>query len=256
MGEKPREGISEEEKKEMDEPLESKELFDLLVDASLKGFRPELIQELEETGAEKENVDLAVRFMACLAVVNRLVFNDKVDLIFSTGENEPENFIQYTPKKEGRYDENYWISIRHFGKVIKKQMEENRRVFLDENGQLIIRKEDAPPVSQEELLLGIAIHEVRHRLQEREEISMIGAKDKVMLDGNYIDEDFLKLQASFVGGLKKKYEESLEEGLLERKTGNKELDAIIVEKISASRLHHRKTSLEQLKRLATIEPEK
>ena len=255
--ENPSEGRLEEEKQiEMGEPLESKELFDLLTNAGLKGFKPEFVQELGESGTEKEDVDLAIKFMACLTAVNGLVFNDRVELIFNTGEEEPENFIQYSPKREGEYDENYWISIGHFGKIVRKQMGENHRVFLDKNSHLIKYEEDAPPVLLEELLLGIAVHEVRHRLQEKKQISMIGGKDKVILDGNYIDPNFIKLQASFIKGLRGKSKKAMDAGLLERKTGNRELDAVIVEKVAVSRLHHRRTSLEQLKQLATIEPEK
>jgi hypothetical protein len=244
------------EKVEINEPLESKELFDLLASAGLKGFRPEFIQELEESGAEKEDVDLATKFMACLAVVNRLVFNDKVELVFSTGEKEPENFVQYSPKKEGKYDENYWISVKHFGKVIRMQMGENREVFLDENGCLT--RKGAPVVSLEENLLGIAVHEVRHRLQHKSGIKLIGRGDKVICDGVPVDDEFITLQANFMNSQRKKLKESgvLDESSLERKADKKELDAIIIEKMAVSRLHNRKISLEQLKQIAMIEPEK
>ncbi len=196
--------------------------------------------------------------MACLATVNGLVFNDNIKLIFDTSKKEPENFIQYTPEKKGRHRENYLINVGYFGKTIKKQLEEGRRIFLDENGNLIKNGEEAPLVSFEELLFGIAIHEVRHRIQEKRNIKLIGQGDKVFFDGNYINDEFIDLQSSFVDSLRKRFkkEGGLEEGLPERKTGNGELDAIIIEKMAVSRLHHRKTNLEQLKQIVITEPEK
>lgn len=244
------------EKAEINEPLEAKELFEWLANTGLKGFKPEFAYELEKSGAEKEDVDLAIRFMACLAVVNGLIFNDRVKLIFNISEEQPENFIQYTPKKKGQYNDNYLISVRYFGKAIRKQLGENREVFLDGNGCLT--RKGAPIVSLEETLLGITVHEVRHRLQHKSSIKMIGRGDKVICDGNPVDDEFIALQASFMDSQRKKLlkGEILDEGLLERKADSKELDAIIIEKMAVSRLHHRKTSLEQLKQIVTIEPEK
>lgn len=246
---------SHKEKVETNEPLDAKEFFDLLANAGLRGFKPEFIRELEESGTEKEDVDLATKFMACVAMVNGLIFNDKVEMVFSTGEKEPENFIQYSPKKEEEYDENYWISVKHFGKVIRMQMGENREVFLDENGRLT--RKGAPVVSLEETLLGIAVHEVRHRLQHKSGIKLIGRGDKVICDGVPVDDEFITLQANFMNSQRKKLKESgvLDKSLLELKADKKELDAIIIEKMAVSRLHHRKTSLEQLKKIVTIEPE-
>jgi len=254
--ENPSERRPEEEKKiEMDTPLESRELFELLANAGSKGFRPEFAGELEQSGTEKEDVELAIKFMGCLAVVNKLVFGDKIELIFSTSKEKQENLVQYTPKKEGQYEENYWINIKAFGETIRKIISENREVFLDEN-DCLTEKGEAPAASFEELLLGIALHEVRHRLQFKRNQRTIGRGDRVVIGESHIDDKFIDLQASFMDSQRRKLkEQGVEGGLLDRKADKKELDAIIIEKIAVSRLHHRKTSLEQLKQLATIESE-
>ena len=235
--------------------MDARELFEFLANSGLENWanREDFEKELEPSGLEKEDIALATKFMMCLATVNQLVFQDRVELIFNTSKEKSGNFIQYLPEKEGQ-SEAYWINVNYFGETIKEILKENRTVFLDENGQLIKNKKKAPPVSFEELLLGIAAHEARHRLQKKRKINMIGLGSKVVCDGEYIDEDLIKLQAGFLKGLRKK--KKGEEKWVERQTGHEELDAVIIEKMAVSRLHHKKTSLEQLGQLVTIEPEK
>ena len=263
MSEKGPEFSQNEEKSrrvEINTPLDFAELFEFLANSGLENWanREDFERELEQSGLEKEDIALATKFMMCLATVNQLVFQDRAELIFSTNKEKSENFVQYLPeKKEIDQDESYWINVKFFGQTIREIVGENRTVFLDEAGHLIKSEEEAPPVSLEELLLGIAVHEVRHRLQKKKGIKLIGPSSKVFFEGNQIDDEFINLQSSFISGQKKKLKSrgDVKEGLLERKTGSEELDAVIIEKIAVSRLYHRKTSLEQLRQLISIEPE-
>ncbi|MDO8486177.1 MAG: hypothetical protein Q7S77_00555 [Candidatus Staskawiczbacteria bacterium] len=261
MNEKgPELGQNEEKNENTEEKkFNSKELFDYLINFGFENWKnkPDFERELEQAGVEKENVELAEKMMTCITLVNKLVFQDQVELAFSASKEKTGNFIQYIPEKE-KQNEAYWINVDYFGDTIREIIKENRKVFLDENGKLLKLKDEkeAHSVSFEELILGIAIHEVRHRLQYKRDIKMIGRGDKVLCDGIYIDDEFINLQDSFIKGqkFKRKKDHDTHKEFYDRKKSKEEIDAVIVEKIAVSRLHHKQTSLEQLKELVTIEP--
>lgn len=196
------------------EPLDAKSLFDMIIDIGHSKSQEEIRDKLEKEGAERESAEFAIKMMTCLGAVNYFTFGDKVNMEFRTeGKEKPANIIEYIPASETE-KEKYSISVDYFYKTIKYILDNKKRhILLDANGEMI---DNPDAVSEQELLLGIAVHEARHRLQKTRNVKMFPR-----------DENFSA--------------ESIDE-----KSGVEESDAIMVERLALGRIHYQNTSIEDL----------
>lgn len=236
-----------------DEVYSAKEIFDLIQYNEFKKVKdPEkLKKELLENEMKEEDIDLAFKLMVCVGAVDQTAFWDgaiPLEFIHSKSKQNEDFFAGYdSPDKNP--SESYVVFVEGFHEAMKKNLA-RKMVLVGEDGKFI---KDAPLPTEEEFFLGVAIHEVRHRLQRQEGFKLFSAKDIPNLKNP------LKKIAIYIRELKKASVEVEQEGknresVIAYYEDPIEFDSSFVEYLARHRIHHG-IALREFFDLVKVQPE-
>lgn len=235
----------------------SPEIFDILLKegiASLPADRDEskIKQEWKEKGATEGDINTALQMMMCIHGLNCFVFGDTVPLNFvrKGSENVPD--LAYIPPDE-HGKEGYQVIVNGFSKKFEHEIEA-RHIKIEKNGKPI-KYESRPTVSHEELFIGMAVHELRHRAQNQGKIKMFSPEDDLIYNGASYKSLFQLWKFYFQELRNILRKEGKSEKHIEDKTCQEEFDADLVEDFAIAKIHYEGISFEQLRKLINIQPE-
>ena len=181
-------------------------------------------KELEKRGIEKENIKIAFEIAERIKTLDRIIFPEKPrPFCFVLKESHPGQSATYGPDKADDEERSYSIILENLSKnLIEEKMVVRGRKY-----------------TWEELLMALAAHEVRHRLQFNSSIRRFSPEA-----ANSVDDRFLRDVIRLVGlefnrkrqilnerGATKEYIEHVLDPL--------EFDAEVIEKTVAHKVHEK-----------------
>jgi hypothetical protein len=232
-----------------EEIYSAEEIFDLIQTNQFPKLNPEKMKEgLLEKGLKEEDIDSALRLMACMATVQQAGFDgEQVTLEFVSKKYQPnQDFAAaYFPKKDS-----YGIFVPDLHEGISNHLKEVTVKLVDKDGKFI---KDAPLLTMEEWMLGTAVHEVRHRLQEQTDFKMFSPEDASSMQNKQLKQIII-----FVERLFEITKEDLEkagrgEKIIEDRTSQEEFDSNVVEFLTRNKIHNG-TTLKEFFDLVKIQP--
>lgn len=144
----------------------------------------------------------------------------KITLIKGRPKN-PRVYVSYIPSENTEDGvDHYQICGYGLDKCIKKEMKAKRVILLYDDGAERIRWENLPKISEQELLIGYAAHEVRHRVQEHFKIEPFSPNLKD------IDSPYIRRIIKFIKIL---FEEGPPEGDYKLEFDAKTIEYIVIE---------------------------
>ncbi|MFC1751661.1 hypothetical protein ACFLY5_00760 [Patescibacteria group bacterium] len=236
------------------EKIEPKKYFKELVDDGLKYINTEEIYETcKKRGVSEEDTDIAIEIMACIASLDDKIINREKEreLSFCFGKTLGKEAAGYFPKEKGK-KEGYGV----FPKNMKHRPSPKAIISFDEQGNLD-NPENTPKETRDLHILGLAVHEIRHRVQKTEDFSQFTPADT----SKYKDEPFssyirfmsYKFEAFSESIVKKYRKDGKPEEYIKDRTSNKEFDAQLIEELAKSKLHSGITEKELLE-LIQLQP--
>lgn len=192
----------------------------------------EHIDSLVVENVNYEDAETAVAFGAMLQVMDGLAFGENkcnVGLIptaSATHNDMCDNGAYYEPSElEPEY---YGV----FAQGILNRLErhrDGRNIFLVN----VLRK---PPVDLDWILLSLACHEVRHRLQYHQKAKMKFFKNKKQRTPDHVLQFIINFTHNYFRGLRQKlYTGGARRAIINRYTGDREFDSHVVELLVLSR---------------------
>jgi|GEM_PF-2723595 len=189
-------------------------------------------EELENRKVPKADTEMALTLMGCIAAVNHRFFSGVPVLFRFSSKRSSQGFLAEFNPFTRRQREGYSVYAEDLAQLIKERTAYERVMALDERGCLLYDYEMAPRPSLEEVLMGIGLHEVRHRLFHHNQVSRITlgyAKEK----GDLELETAIRLNRSVVKSKKELYRnEGRSTYFIRRRSGWDELGAMVVEDLA------------------------
>lgn len=172
----------------------------------------------------KSEKDMAQKIADAIGWLDKLVFPGnpvkKITVITRRPKN-PRVYVYYIPSENTEDGvDHYQIYGYGLDKYIKKEMEAIRVILIYDDGAERISWENLPKISEHELLIGYAAHEVRHRIQEHFKIELFSPNPK------NIDSCYIRRVKKF---LKRLFEETTPEGDYEFEFDAKAIEYIVRE---------------------------
>jgi len=197
---------------------------------------------------KKEDMELALELMACIAAIDEGVFPsfNHVKFRFMSRKSKENNVAEYCwPSEKSR--ESYDVFVQGLEEEILNEMRSHRLILIDEEGAMDYSCDMTP----EQYAIGVAVHEVRHRQQKRTKgFRMFSKKDLARADGQL--KHFIRLTEILFKTRFKCFEE---QGVsaIGRKLSPIEFDAQLIEFLVQD-LIHRGTSPKALLELVRLQP--
>jgi len=234
--------------------VESKiEVGDLLRDIKERGYKffdvEKIKEDLSERGIENQDIEVATDLMSCMAGLDDGTgAKGDVTLEFSVAENEFGDVAGFSESKKDVAD-TYVVYAKGITDNILKTV--SKIPEMDFDGNPVANYDSWEKPTLEEILVSVASHEVRHRLQ-RHELSMIRPEDV-----GDMEDSPLKGIVEYVGLLfeeeRRQYEEEeRSEEYIDHKTNSLEFDARVIEIMILINLHSG-ADREELQRLLKLQ---
>ena len=196
---------------------------------------------LLEKGIEDKDIRAAIDLMACIASLDEGTgIKGDLSLKFSVAPNEFGDIAGCLNDEEG-----YAVDVRGISDNIFESI--HRIPGVDNEGNPIGSYDDWEKPTMAELLISVAAHEVRHRLQQHG-LPMINA-EKIKDYDDSLFKDIAEHVSSLLEEEERQYKkENRSAEYIERKTSPLELDARVIEMMTLIKLHSG-TTKEDLQRL-------
>jgi len=265
MAEKPRqidEPEQEQESEKAPNVLESafeddreahnaKEIFDLIQKSYLTRLNPEETRrQLLEHGRKEEDIDSALKLMACIGAVNRIAFGEGgvvLNFVPSKHKVRPDIIAMYNPEEKD-CEEGYDVRVEGLNE--KTLIRVKAKIpLIGKDGETV---KNGPLVTLEEAYLGTSIHEARHRFQHQKGSRIFSYKD-----AHLVGKQLGKI-ISFVKHYLDIRREDMEKDGAAKETIDSEVnpgefDAMVVEILAQNKLHEG-VILEDFFNLVKIQP--
>lgn len=124
----------------------------------------------------KEDAELALELMACIAAVDEGVFPsiNHIKFRFMAGKGREDDVAAYCwPSEKSR--ESYDVFVQGLEEKILDETQHRRLILIDQEG----RMDYSCDMALEQYSIGVAVHEVRHRLQKQEKGFRIFSKENL-----------------------------------------------------------------------------
>lgn len=225
------------------------EFFQLIFKKSYPNLKPkDMGRKLLAKGQKEADTIMSLKLMACIGAIDRLIFDGKpITLNFSTRPNRYGHFAGYS-KATKTHGESYEVTVSGIAKTMKGELKARVTML----GKKSPPYYDLPKASLEEILIGVAIHEVRHRMQYQPGIKTFSRKYYSYAGGKlrrYIN--FTKLL--FREERKVYVKEGKSVGFIRDRMKKTEFDAKLIEIIAVTRIHNG-VSINELKSLINLQP--
>jgi len=119
------------------------------------------IEELQKIGIKKEEIEITIKLMCAMSYFDSIFFKKGVEMNFSLYD-EPDLYAGYHSKEGEEDNEAYHIFVKRISDKIK---ERNKNCVSFDS----LNKLNFVENTEEEFILSVAAHEVRHRLQKSDE---------------------------------------------------------------------------------------
>lgn len=188
--------------------------------------------------------NLIFKFCRILSELDRMVFPEspikRIEIIKQKPKaREKGSYFHYVPKEQDKtVGEHYEIFTHGINEIFSKERSIKRHIALAKSRDEI---EKLPLFNEEELLLAIVAHEIRHRVQHNLSINLFSAED-----AERIDDPHFRLLIEFV---KWRYEVEPPKGDYKR-----EFDAKIIEYWVAKEWHEGNKDLSKIAEIIKLEP--
>ncbi|MEI7424977.1 MAG: hypothetical protein WCK10_02580 [Candidatus Staskawiczbacteria bacterium] len=158
--------MSETEKREPEEQLRKYEDF------SAENIRGSLLLE----GFEGKDVEAVIKMTEDLSKLNKLIFGDYIPIVHVDEDKSGNCKISAyrEPDKDDGSNEGYYIFMRGIVDNATSSMQ-SPKIWFDKEGKIKSGEIEAGGVAitLEEFMLGVAAHEVRHRVQQKPDFNKI-----------------------------------------------------------------------------------
>lgn len=207
--------------------------------SSLKNFR-DIRKKLREKGMKEEDIEKALELEVRIGILDREVFPENpapLELIADRGvKNNLAMYIPYVPRTK---QECYVIFVKILSENLRLLKREIKLITYNRAGK-IPEFSRAPSYTWEELLLSLAAHEVRHRIQYNLSIRQFSPQDAPLVDDRLLKHIIMLNEAEF-RQRKKIYrsKENRSEGYIREKLSAEEFDASVVGMLVAHKVHRK-----------------
>ncbi len=225
------------------------EHFRMMMEEGLPKIAVGLVsRELKDKGRTEEDIETALHLMACIVTLDLGLFPQKdrvLSLDFVARKHKFGRIADYRSKGKCQ-EEGYTVFAEDISRNINNPVWKVLRV--DSAGRILDDYADAPMASFEARMIGIAAHEVRHRLQRHRRVRMFSPRD-IDACGDEFLRTFIEFASKELERDKQLYLEEKKSGAFIRSmTRPCELDARIIEELVVSKIHDNIT-LKELHRL-------
>lgn len=214
----------------------AKELFDLIQGDELKTIGAERTRkDLSAQGQKEEDIDVAIKLMACISAVQKRAFNgEQIALIFSPLKFKiyPSTLAMYSPNGGKDSGECYEVFVEGYNESLLDSLKPPTIGLYDKDGK---EPKNKIPISMEEELLKKAVHEVRHRFQGRIGFRMFSVKDRSFVDAQL--KEIIFFADTIQNIVKRRIEkEGVRSDIIDNVISQPEFDAIVVETLALNKL--------------------
>ncbi len=225
----------------------AKELFDLIQFNAQGKFEQSLKDKLAETNVP-EDIELAMELAACIATINEFMFQDRPMLQFHTCK---EGGVAYYFSPHNNPQMYYGITVRDLKKDLEGVVQqEGRSLIVGDNGKFV---NPSRRFSKEMYFLQVAVHEVRHRVQELPDFKLF-APQHAATEGQPLKK-LIKFQDTFFQKQEKRLRErGVDEPTISKRLSPIEFDAEVVDAFAKNKIYHGIT-LQEFFSLASLMPD-
>ena len=229
----------------------AKEIFDLIqTNEQPKLDADSMRAALLERGMKEEDVNLALELMACIGAVNFLAFGKRdVLLEFRTKKGSNQDLLAGYNRAEEKQPESFLVYVKDLFKDVSEQLAQKFYSLRNVNN------ENRPNKTKEELFLGVAVHEVRHRLQKQSGFKMFSI-DEISSEKDETIRKVLTYTRNLFEEEEKRFrKENRGEKVVRNRISPEEFDASATEYLAHNKLHEG-MNLENFMLLVRSQPEK
>ncbi|MFA5446025.1 MAG: hypothetical protein WC287_00220 [Candidatus Paceibacterota bacterium] len=197
-------------------------------------IRKSLLRKKQTNG----DIELSLKLMACIAVLNEVIFPPGNDIAFHfiPGVSKYGFTAQYCPGPGESYD----VFVEDISKDVNHEIQNVKLILISEDGEL----DHSFPRTLEQYSIGTAVHENRHRIQRQKGFRMFKPGDVETSEGRL--KHFLRFVTILQETTKEYYEEAgKSKYFISKRMSPVEFDARIIEYLAMDMLY-RETSLESL----------
>jgi len=230
------------------------EIFDLFQEIAFSSLEPERIRrELVKRGKEKKDIELSLRLMASIVGLNLRVFpfqNISADFISEKVCNDLVSAYCGPPFAS---EEGYVVWVEGISEYVIKRTKIGL-ILINNDGDIVDNCEDgffptSFPMVQE-VLLGLALHEVRHRFQRNNKFELFSPED--IDDIQYPLKGYIDFVDYYQSSREKIFrEEGKTQEFIEKRINPWEFDALVIANFLMAKIH-RGITIEELLETVTL----
>lgn len=212
----------------------AREIFDLIQANEFNEFEKEKIRKnLTEFGQKEEDIDLAVKLMACISAVQKAAFDgEQIELQFMPMKR-PDAIAGYRSKNDENPKEAYAVYVEGLHETTSDWLKKTKLTLFDREGK---PNKNEPIITTEEDLLGVAIHEVRHRFQYQDGFRIFSPEAASAIDNQL--RQIMLFTVSYFDKLKKIREKGCKKGgEIVRGINPSEFDSFVIEILANNKIH-------------------
>jgi len=211
-------------------------------------------RRLLERGVAKKDISLAFKFALPIAFLDEQIFGSGNGAKMTFALRPVNFFTGYAHLSDGQ-EESYYVFVNGLYRQLRQERKYRRIFLLDKEGNRVCNEyKQEPRPSLASILLTTAVHEVRHRLQNKEKIDMFSPADAYRLDNPYIKSFIRYRMILFMEKAVVWRKQKKQADYIESETSPKEFDAGLIEHIASSELYRGGMTIERLIRITRLQP--
>jgi len=221
----------------------TEKLFKICQDNEIPRLRPKFLKkQLIEHGMESDDINSAFELMACITGINKIIF-DENEIPLTFVPEESYTVAGYCSLSKNP-NESYQVFVKNCGKIL----EDRAGILLDEVGN-----QQNFSLTQKEILLRVAIHEVRHRLQYQKGFKFLSVEN-ISDERNVLLKGYMNYFKNSLEIAKKLYRKKGEtEEMIKEKINSLEFDSEVIANFAINEIR-KGISLEDLIKIIQHQP--
>jgi len=196
----------------------------------------EIRRDLKKKGASREDIEIALELMVRISSLDELVFSKDESCLITLVPTRKHvyGFPAAYSRANGDEEETYLIFVNGIADFLKKEKSQKKMVITKEKGRNRLK---LVPPTWDGLLVPMAAHEVRHRVQRKLKVKKFSPKAKPFDEVLKWTIEFYTIE--FEERKKIYIEEGKSQRYIKDRINPREFDASVIESFVASRIRGR-----------------
>jgi len=202
--------------------------------SSLKNIKA-IKKEFRGLGFVEEDIKIATDLMKWIGAIDKKVFpNNPAEFIFGTKKHKWDFFAAFIDPEKNSNKRQYKIYTRGLADLLKDEKKAKKALLKRKHSGY---KSILISHTWQELFLGIAVHEVRHRIQHDLKIKMFSAKDIDRSDTSLLGNILCLNKLIFETKKEIHIEEKRSKRYIQNRQKQVEFDASFIQKLVIQKIH-------------------